>query len=160
MRARRLAAAALAVLGGACANVRPMTQADREQASVKVMEKPHGTVLTEGELSKLDLDRTFVCEVEAQVGSHIPRYQCRSLRRVERERAEALGFVFDGSGNMYASSGGLPHEPSGTTAAAALMATNGNKAVKEERPNAADPRSEPSPESEPTANQDPRFPPL
>src|SRR5262245_23483221 len=115
MRARLLAAATLAVLGGACANMRPMTQADREQASRQVMEKPHGTILTAGELSKLDLDRTFVCEFGAQVGSHIPRYQCRSLRRVERERAVAQDFVGDGTGGF---GGVVPQESSspGTTA--------------------------------------------
>ncbi|HEY8209799.1 MAG TPA: hypothetical protein VIG99_20065 [Myxococcaceae bacterium] len=155
MPARFLAIAAIA-LSGACASVRPMTQSDREKASREVMEKPSGTVLTEGEVSKLDLDRTFICENEAQVGSHIPRYQCRSLRRVERERAAARGFVFDPSGNTTASRGAIPAETSspGTTAQD-LMATNGNKVVKQdERPPA------PSTRTAPAADQDPRFPPL
>ena len=150
MRARLLAAAALAVLGGACANMRSMTQADREQASRQAMEKPHGTILTAGELSKLDLDRTFICEVQAQVGSHIPRYQCRSLRRVERESAVAMDFVGDGSSGF---GGTVPQESSspGTTATD-LTATKGGKVIKNDRPQEA--------ADKPALDQDPRFPPL
>lgn len=156
MRERLLAIAAVAALGGACASVRPMTQADREQASREAMEKAPGTVLTEGQVSKLDLDRTFICEVEPQVGSHIPRYQCRSLRRVERERAAARSFVFDPSGNSTASRGAIPAETSSPgTAAQDLMATNGNKVVKDERPPAASGNH-----GTPAPDQDPRFPPL
>ena len=153
MTFRVLIAAALAALFGACASVRPMTQNDREATSRKVAEKATGTVLTEGELFQMDLDRTFVCEVQPQVGSHIPRYQCRSLRRVAREREVARAFAFnDGQG---ASKGAMPAETASTNAsliARELMATNRSKVVKEER--AANGRSLPTPD------QDPRFPPL
>jgi hypothetical protein len=155
MRARLLTIAAVAALGGACASVRPMTQNDREQASREAVQKAPGTILTEGQVSKMDLDRTFICEVATQVGSHIPRYQCRSLRRVERERSEALSFIYDPSGTGTASRSIMPGESSSAgTAAKDLIATNGNKVVQDEHPPETNTGGTPSPD------QDPRFPPL
>src|SRR4051812_47056865 len=123
MRAPLLAIAAVAALGGACASVHPLTQADREQASRALTQKPNGTVLTAGEVAKLDLDHTFICDTETRVGSHIPTYQCRSLRRVEREQAAARGFVWD---NGEGIKGCIPAEASSSsTDPKGLMATNG-----------------------------------
>jgi hypothetical protein len=151
---RILTVAAVAALGGACASVRPMTQVDREAASRQMAQKQTGTVVTEGQLFQMDLDRTFVCGVEPQVGSHIPRYQCRSLRRVTREREAAKGFTLSEgtSGNR----GFLPGETAATNSSLAirdLVATRGAKLVKDGDP-AAPARTLPS------ADQDPRFPPL
>lgn len=148
---RILAVVAVAALSGACASMRPMTQDDRQTASRKMAEKEQGTVITEGELTRMDLDRTFVCGTEAQAGSHIPRYQCRSLRRVVREREVAGAFV-DGPGTTK---GWVPAETASTNASSVandLMATNRSKLVKEERAAAAG--------RLPTPDQDPRFPPL
>jgi hypothetical protein len=146
MRAPLLAIASIAALSGACAAVKPLTQVDRDQATRAVAEKPNGTVLTEGEISKLDLDSTFICETAAQVGSHIPRYQCRSLRRVERERASARGFMFDPEGTVK---GCIPAElPPATISVKEQMASQ--KVVKSERPA----------QEQDAADQDPRFPPL
>jgi hypothetical protein len=83
---RIIIAAAVTALSLGCASLRSMTQSQREAASRRVAMKMEGTVVTEGELFQMDMDRTFVCGTEPQVGSHIPRYQCRTLRRVVRER--------------------------------------------------------------------------
>jgi len=147
MRAPLLAIALVAALSGACASVHPMTQEDRLQASRALQEKPAGTVLTAGEIDKLDLDHTYVCETETRVGSHIPTYQCRSLRRVERERAAARGFIWDNGGDGIR--GCLPVEGSTSDPASDLLANGSKKSVKT-----------PAKAQEDSAEQDPRFPPL
>ncbi|HYV49716.1 MAG TPA: hypothetical protein VFA20_32890 [Myxococcaceae bacterium] len=148
MRAPLLAIALVAALSGACASVHSMTREDRVQASLALQEKPAGTVLTAGEIDKLDLDHTYVCETETRVGSHIPTYQCRTLRRVERERAAARGFVWDnaGEGGIH---GCIPPEGPTSDPAKDLLANGRSKAVKT-----------PPKAQEDSAEQDPRFPPL
>ncbi len=150
---RILAAVAVAALGGACASVRPMTQTDREAASRQAAEQVPGTVITEGQLYRMDLDRTFVCGVEPSVGSHIPRYQCRSLRRVVRERDAAKAFAY--SEGTVGGRGYLPGETAATHSSTAAkdwwMATYQSKKVKDPDRAAA---------ALPSPDQDPRFPPL
>jgi hypothetical protein len=147
MRAPLLAIAAAAALGGACASVHPITREERIAASRALQDKPAGTVLTAGEVDKLDLDHTYLCDTETRVGSHIPTYQCRTLRRVERERAAARGFVWDNAGEGVR--GCLPPEGPTSDPAKDLLANGGSKVVK--TPPAA---------AEDGAEQDPRFPPL
>lgn len=147
MRALLLAVAAVAALSGACASVHPMTHEERLAASRALQEKPDGTVLTAGEVDKLDLDHTYICDTETRVGSHIPTYQCRTLRRVERERAAARGFIWDNSGEGLR--GCLPPEGRTGDPAKDLLANGGSKVAKNP-PDAAEDSSE----------QDPRFPPL
>jgi len=149
MRAPFIAIAIVAALGGAsCASVHPITREDRLEASRALQGKPAGTVLTAGEVSRLDLDHTYVCETELRVGSHIPTYQCRTLRRVERERAAARGFIWDNAGEGVR--GCLPPEGPTSDPARDVIANSGARVVKNPPPTA----------KEESAEQDPRFPPL
>jgi len=151
MHGRLLTAAALAVLAGACAGVGPirsLTQADREEASRKAAGKP-GAFITEAELEKMDLDRTFICEVQAPIGSRIPRYQCRSLRRVQRERDIAAAWS---QAHSNAPTVVIPAElaPSADSLQD-LLATQGAKIVGKDQPKPRDGQL-------PTADDDPRYP--
>jgi len=145
MGVRPFTATAMAALVVACGAVRPLTQADRENASRAAQEKAPGAILTEAEISKMDLDRTFVCEFGLQVGSHIPHYQCRSLRRIEREREVAHAYVSDEPGGALR--GNLPSEVPNAKESSVLRATL-TAAADGGTPTA------------PAPNQDPRFPPL
>jgi hypothetical protein len=145
MRAPCFAVALAATLSGACASVHSMTQEDRIAASRALQDKPVGTVLTAGQVDQLDLDHTYICETEARVGSHIPTYQCRTLRRVQRERSVAMSFIAE---NLGEGRTGVP--PEGTTGDPAkdLLANGRTKA------------SVAPPQKSDGADQDPRFPPL
>jgi len=175
---RILIAAAVTALGLGCGSLRSTTRGEREAASRRVAMKMEGSVVTEGELFQMDMDRTFVCGTEPQVGSHIPRYQCRTLRRVVRQRESAAGYVLANAG---AAGGHLPGERApliGSSAAramgagaAAMVTTTGSKTTGSTAPGSTAPGSrvvkkEDRPEdsgggdSLPSTDQDPRFPPL
>jgi hypothetical protein len=147
MRAPLLAVALVAALSGACASVHPITHEERMQASRALQDKPTGTILTAGEIDRLDLDHTYICDTEMRVGSHIPTYQCRTLRREERERAAARCFLWDNSAEAIR--GCIPPEGSTADPSKDLLANGGSKVVK----------TPPAPPQD-SAEQDPRFPPL
>lgn len=89
------AAAAVALVAAACGAlpIKSTTQEDRVATSRRVAEREKGSVVSEAELDQMDLDSTYVCETESVVGSHLKRYQCRTLRRVQRERDMARAYL-------------------------------------------------------------------
>jgi len=153
---RLIIAAAVTALGLGCGSLRSTTRGEREAASRRVAMKMEGSVVTEGELFQMDMDRTFVCGTEAQVGSHIPRYQCRTLRRVVRERELAADVMFaDRTGGVARSLPGEMGSVQPVTVTKAKMATPGSRVVKKE-----DRAEDGGGGSLPSTDQDPRFPPL
>lgn len=149
---RTLILAAVVALCGACAQARPLPQDDRAAASRRLLaEKQDGDFLTEAELARMDMDRTFLCETEPPTGSRIPRYQCRSLRRVLRERETAQAIA---QGSSERASFHISIEAgSNSSVTADLLAASKGK-IKKEADAGAPPRPLPTPD------QDPRFPPL
>ncbi|HVE82643.1 MAG TPA: hypothetical protein VND93_07335 [Myxococcales bacterium] len=74
---------------GALLGCTGLTREQRVANSVAASKLQPGTMLTDAQISQMDKDNTYICEERARTGSHIPRRQCRTLRRAEREADNA-----------------------------------------------------------------------
>ncbi|HYV47624.1 MAG TPA: hypothetical protein VFA20_22350 [Myxococcaceae bacterium] len=73
------------VFASAACGVKSITRADRVAASIAASKMKDGTVLTDAQVAMLDQDQTYECHREMELGSHIPKLTCRTLRRIEND---------------------------------------------------------------------------